>query len=238
MKIVVLALAATCIFQAAAAAENTGELLRSRTQQLYDAVAPGDRAPWERYADERASFTDENGVLRNKKELLDTLEPLPAGLSGSIEITDWRVTIIDNAAITTYVADEHENYYGQHLHALYRMTDTWLRERGDWRLVAEQTIALQQDPPAMALPASLLDQYVGRYAAAPDFIYTISRNGDQLMGASGGGKPQTLKAELADVLFTPGQPRVRKIFVRDAKGDITGFLSRREERDVIWTKLK
>jgi len=45
-----------------------------------------------------------------------------------------------------------------------------------------------------------------------------------------------IKAELADVLFTPGAPRSRKIFERDAKGSVTGFLSRREERDVVFER--
>src|SRR5579885_113592 len=238
MKRIMLAAGLVCLFHTAAAADYTSDLLQSRTQQLYDAIAPGDTAPWQRYADDRASFTDENGTLRTRAQLLAGFAPLPPGLSGTIRVTDWKAVIIDKTTITTYVADEHENYHGQHLHALYRSTDTWVLEGRDWRLVAEQAIALQQDPPAVALPASLLDQYAGRYAAAPGFIYTISRNGDQLMGASGGGKPQALKADLADVLFTPGQPRVRKIFVRDAKGNVTGFLSRREGRDVVWTKLK
>jgi hypothetical protein len=43
---------------------------------------------------------------------------------------------------------------------------------------------------------------------------------------------------LADALFTPGQPRTRKIFTRDANGRITGFASRREERDVVFTRIK
>jgi len=40
------------------------------------------------------------------------------------------------------------------------------------------------------------------------------------------------------VLFTPGQPRTRKIFQRDAQGRVTGFLSRREERDIVFKKEK
>jgi hypothetical protein len=43
--------------------------------------------------------------------------------------------------------------------------------------------------------------------------------------------------ELSDVMFAPGQPRARKIFTRDARGNITGYLARREERDVVWTRI-
>ena len=52
------------------------------------------------------------------------------------------------------------------------------------------------------------------------------------------GKPATeLKAELADVLFVPGQPRTRDIFQRDTNGHIIGFLSRREERDIVFKRI-
>ena len=220
------------------AADNVSGLLRAQTQAMVDAIAPGQTAIWQRNVDDRASFTDENGVLQTKAQLLSGLKPLPPGLSGNIQVTEWKATLVGDAAITTYIEDEHENYHGQHLHALYRTTDTWLKEPAGWRLVAEQTIALQQDPPAMALPVAALDQYAGRYTAGQGYIYTITRSDNQLMGAAAGGKPQALKAELADVLFTPGQPRTRKIFQRDAHGNVTGFLSRREERAVVWTKLK
>ncbi len=38
------------------------------------------------------------------------------------------------------------------------------------------------------------------------------------------------------MLFTPGAPRTRKIFQRDSDGKVTGFLSRREERDVTFKR--
>jgi hypothetical protein len=87
------------------------------------------------------------------------------------------------------------------------------------------------------LPIAALDEYVGRYQAAPDLIYEITRNGDELSGGVVGGKPGPQKMELRDVMFAPGQPRSRKIFTRDAAGHVTGYLSRREERDVVWTRL-
>jgi len=39
-----------------------------------------------------------------------------------------------------------------------------------------------------------------------------------------------------DVLFVPEQPRIRKIFQRDAKGKITGFVDRSESWDLVWKK--
>lgn len=238
MKRFLASLALSAIASCAAlAAGDVSTVLRSQTQEMVDAVAPGNAAPWQKYVDGRASFTDENGALMTKAQLLSGFGPLPPGASGTIQVTDWKATVVGDVAVTTYIEDEHENFHGQQLHALYRATDTWLKEAEGWRLIAEQDIALQQDPLAVTLPVATLDQYVGIYRAGPDYTYTIARNGDELTGQTNSGKPAALKAELADVLFTPGQPRTRKIFQRDASGKVTGFVSRREERDVVFTRV-
>jgi hypothetical protein len=164
--------------------------------------------------------------------------PLPKGSSGTIAVTEWKATVFGDSAVSTEVDDEHEIFHGQNIHALYRATATWTRVSGDWKLIAIQTIALRQDPPAVELPGALMDTYVGTYRAGPSYTYTITQSEGRLYGATNDNKPVEIKAEIADVLFTPGQPRTRKIFRRDVAGKVTGFVSRREERDVVFTKEK
>ncbi len=226
-----------CLFLAPAAARaDDSTLLKTKMQTLMDAVAPGDKTPWTAILDSRFVATDENGEVANYDQEIAAIEPLPKGSSGTIAVTEWKATIFGDSAVSTEIDDEHENFHGQKIHAQYRATATWLKEAGDWKLVALQTIALQQDPPAVTLSQAQLDSYVGRYRAGPDYTYTIIKNGDRLYGSTNDGKPVEIKAELADVLFTPGAPRTRKIFQRDSDGKVTGFLSRREERDVTFRK--
>jgi hypothetical protein len=78
------------------------------------------------------------------------------------------------------------------------------------------------------LAAEKLDEYVGVYALTPDVTYAIRRAGEGLTGQRTGRAPEVLKVELADCLFVPEQPRLRKIFSRDASGSITRFAERRE----------
>lgn len=219
-----------------AALADDSAILKAKMQSLMDAVAPGDKTPWEAILDKRFVTTDENGEVYNYDQILDQIAPLPKGSSGSILVTDWKATIFGNSAVATELDDEHENFHGQNIHAQYRQTSTWLKEAGDWKLVATQTIALRQDPPAVELPAALLQSYVGHYRLGPDYTYTITIQDGRLYGATNDGAPKEIKAEIADVLFTAGAPRTRKIFQRDARGNVTGFLSRREERDVVFTK--
>ena len=75
------------------------------------------------------------------------------------------------------------------------------------------------------------------YALTPEVTYTIRLEGKGLIGQRTGRKPETLKVELADCLFVPGQPRLRKIFRRDDKSRVTGFVERRESWDIAWRRL-
>ncbi len=71
----------------------------------------------------------------------------------------------------------------------------------------------------------------------PEITNDIRLNGDQLEGRRNDGKWEPLKAEAPDVLFVPGKPRYRKIIQRDTAHNVTGFVDRREEWDLVWKRL-
>jgi hypothetical protein len=213
-------------------------VMKAKMQAMMDAVAPGDKGPWVATLDPRYMSTDENGEVAHYDDTIAQIVPLPKGASGTITVTDWKAAIFGDSAVSTEIDDEHEDFHGQKIHAQYRATATWTKVSGDWKLIAMQTMALRQDPPAVELPGALMDSYVGHYRAGPDYTYTITQSEGRLYGATNDNKPVEIKAEIADVLFTPGQPRTRKIFQRDAQGKVTGFLSRREERDLVFKKEK
>jgi hypothetical protein len=232
-----LCIACFVLAPVAALADDSADL-KAKMQALMDAVAPGNKAPWVTTLDPRFVSTNENGEVADYDQTIAGIAPLPKGSSGTIAVTDWKATTFGDSAVSTEIDDEHENFHDQKIHAQYRATATWTKVSGDWKLIALQTIALRQDPPAVALPGALIDSYVGRYRAGPGYTYTITQSDGRLYGATNDARPVEIKAEIADVLFTPGQPRSRKLFQRDASGKVTGFLSRREERDVVFTKEK
>ncbi|HWA89534.1 MAG TPA: nuclear transport factor 2 family protein [Rhizomicrobium sp.] len=211
-------------------------ILKAKMQALMDAVGSGDAKVWETTLDKRFAMIDEAGEVSDYAASVAQIAPLPKGISGNIEVAEWKINFFGDTAVETHLDDEHEDFHGQKLHALYRVTGTWQRQSGDWKLIGMQTIALRQDPPAVALSDAMTDSYVGRYRAAQDYVIEISKHDGRLYGATNGAKAVEIKPELADVLFTPGQPRSRKIFQRDAQGHVTGFLSRREERDVVFRR--
>ena len=228
-----------CLFaigSAAVAAETVPDTLRRQTQELVDAIGTGSGAIWDRYLDERVSYVDESGTVMTKKQMVDGTKPLPEGVSGSIRVTGFDSVVHGDVAVATYVDDENEDFHGHKLHCQYRTTDTWLKTVKGWRLIASQVLALRTNPPAVALAASLRGEYCGRYALTPAIAYEIRCNGDTLEGQQTGRKTEALHAEAPDVLFVPGKPRYRYVFLRDVGGKITGFAQRREAWDLVWKR--
>jgi ketosteroid isomerase-like protein len=217
-------------------ADSVKETLRRQTQELFDAVSSGSAAVWDKYLDPGVRYTDESGAVMTKKEMVEGTKPLPAGISGSIRVADFEVAVHGDVAVATYVCDENEDFHGHALHCQYRTTDTWMRTGDGWRLIAGQVLALRTDPPSIALPAAALDQYCGRYALTPEIAYEIRRKGDGLEGQQTGRRAEELRAEAPDVLFVPGKPRYRYVFLRGPDGKISGLAQRREAWDIVWTR--
>src|SRR5450755_4245365 len=140
----------------AAPPSSLAQVLRAKDQALLDATAPGDRATWDRTLTADAIYVDENGVILRHDEFMQELQPLAPGASGHISIVDYNVQVHGDTALVIHRDDERENYHGQQLRAEYLMTETWLKQRGDWRLAMVHVYVVGRDPPAPVLTASLL----------------------------------------------------------------------------------
>jgi hypothetical protein len=221
----------------AAGSETAAGTLRRQTQELLDAITTGSASVWDRYLDPEARYTDEEGRVFTKAQMVEQTKPLPQGISGSIHVIEFQATRHGDVAVTNHVDDESEDFHGHKLHCQYRTTDVWKKTPLGWRLIASQVLALRTDPPAMPLTARQRADYCGRYALTPEISYEIRSAGDALEGQQTGRKSETLRAEVSDVLFVPGKPRYRKVFVRGPDGHITGFAERREAWEILWTRL-
>lgn len=242
----ILTLAAAAILPAASRAETVPALLKAQTQELMDAVGRGDSEPWKRYVHADCLYTSEDGEVSDRTRLLADLKPLPEGVSGRIEVIDFRARVEGGTAVATYVSDEHEDFHGHALHCQYRSTDTWLKTRSGWRLLSSQVLALRTDPPAVALDPAKADEYCGRYSLTPEIAFEIRKKsvpeaqtagGSALEGEQTGRPPRELRAEAPDVFFSPGRVRYRYVFRRDAAGRIAGFAERREAWDLVWSRV-
>ena len=210
--------------------------LKIRTQAMIDAIPPGDKSVWDAALDPGVIYVTENNVVMGKAEVLKDLTPLPSGLIGKAFAIDYRLQRYGDVAVATYINDEGLDYHGQHVQTRYRVSDTWARRPGVWKMVASQTFAVLDDPPALALPPTRLADYAGTYALTPGIKAVIRVDGVRLLAKREGRPERELKAEAPDLFFTPGSPRSRRVFLRDAAGHVTGFADRREGHDIIWKR--
>src|SRR6476646_10524647 len=107
--------------------------LTRQTQELYDAVVPGNQNPWKRYFADDCIFADEKGRVFDKTKLIADISPLPTGYSGTIKVENVQSRLVADTAVLSYDLGETETIFGQELHARYHVTDTWLRRKGIWQ---------------------------------------------------------------------------------------------------------
>jgi hypothetical protein len=211
--------------------------LRRIVQEMLDSVAPGNVEVWQRYLHERVIHVDETGAVRTKKELLAEFTPLPPGLVGRMAIDRFEIETHGEVAVVAYEIQEHLDYHGQILRSRFRVNDTWLKTGQGWRLLAEQVAAVLKDPPSIKLTQHQLCEYSGSYSLTAAINTTIRCTQEGLTAQRSGRPSSQYLAEVKDVFFVAGQPRTRRIFVRDAAGKVTGFVDRREGEDIRWKKV-
>jgi hypothetical protein len=232
----IILLVALTVSATPAFADDRG-LITTQMQEMADALVPGDTAVWDRYLDATVIYAEEDDSYKGKADALKELKPLPKGLGGTIKIELLSYHEEGDVAVALFRQNEIEHYFAQTIYAKYLTNTTWRKRADGWKLIAGQVLAERTDPPAIRLPASQLAQYVGTYQLKDsEPSVTLKLVDGQLVGTRSGRKPASWSAEASDVFFITGDPRIRRIFQRDASGGISGFVERRESWDILWVK--
>ena len=211
------------------------ELVR-RTQDLYDAVVPGNQEPWKKYFADDCIFADEKGRTMDKTALIADITPMPAGYSGTIKVAKVQSRIYADTAVLSYDCDETETIFGQNLTARYHTTDTWLRRNSLWQIIASQAHRYYEDPAiGQADPKKFVD-FTGTYELAPGQTRTVSVDGDKLF-VERKSKKEQLFPETSELFFRKGVEG-RILFRRDDRGKVNVLIERRNNEDVVWRKTK
>jgi len=235
MKLLALiAFTSAATFACAVNIPLTQEELVRRTQELYDAVAFANQAPWKKYFADDCIFADEKGRVFDKSKLVADITPLPVGYSGTIKIENAQSRIIGNTAILSYDADETETIFGQKLKARYHVTDTWLRRNDNWKIIASQAHRYYEDPAIGTADPKKFADYIGTYELAPGQTRSIIAEGDRLFVERNGKKEQLLP-ETSEIFFRKGIEG-RILFRYASTGKVDTLIDRRNNEDVIWRK--
>ena len=211
------------------------ELVR-RTQELYDAIVPGNQTPWKKYFADDCIFSDEKGRTLDKTKLIADITPLPAGYTGSIKIENVQSRIVGDTAVLSYDCNESETIFGQKMTARYHTTDTWLNRNGEWQIIASQAHRYYEDPAVGNADSKKFADFIGAYELAPGQTRTIVAESDRLF-VERKGKKEELFPETSDLFFRKGVEG-RILFRRTAGGKVDALIDRRNNEDVLWLKTK
>jgi hypothetical protein len=214
----------------------TQEELVRRAQQMYDAVAPGDKAPWIEYLAEDVIYFDEKGRLHDKKSLVDDVTPLPKGYSGTIKVVNPKSHIEGPIAVLSYDCDETETIWGQHLTARYHTTDTWMLRKGKWQIIAGQVLRYYEDPAQGVVDATKFPDYAGVYELVEGQRLSVTSDQSELFMQREGRAKEALLPESPDLFFRKGVEG-RIFFHRNAQGKVDALYNRRNNEDVVWKKM-
>jgi hypothetical protein len=204
------------------------------TQELYDAVATGNQAPWKQYFAGDCIFSDEKGRTMDKSKLVADITPLPTGYSGVIKLEHVQSRIYDNIAVLSYDANEAETIFGQKLSARYHITDTWMRRDGNWQIIASQAHRYYEDPAVGKADPKKFADFIGTYELASGQTRTVLAESDNLF-VERKGKKEQLFPETSELFFRKGIEG-RILFRYDNDGKVDALIDRRNNEDVIWRK--
>ena len=214
----------------------TKEELIRRTQELFDAVVPGNKEPWQKYFADDCIFADEKGRNLNKSQLIADITPLPKGYSGTIKIAKAQSVIHDDTAILSYDLDETETIFGQKLTARYHVTDTWLRRNDVWQIVSSQAMRYYEDPAVARIDPKKFADFSGTYELAPGQTRRVFSEGENLY-VERNGKREQLLPEGCEIFFRKGIEG-RILFRCADNGKVAALIDRRNNEDVVWKKTK
>jgi hypothetical protein len=208
-------------------------------QSLMDAVASGDKAVWERTLDDSAILTSEEGMVMTKKELVDSIAPLPKGLRGEIKVRDLTVQEFPDFAIVRFLADESEDVFATRIFVKYRITDTFRKVGKEWKLVASHTSVITADPPAQNVATDTWPGLVGKYQLAGEnaWIFHVEMRDGKLFGGRNPDKLRPLVPLAPDVFVVSGALG-EYFFVMGKDGKAERIVNLRKFAPLVWTRVE
>jgi ketosteroid isomerase-like protein len=120
--------------------------VRELNQQWADAIVKGDTRTLDQLFADEMIVTSGNGTIRDKAGELGDLKPTPDGKTYFFNTDDVRVRVYKDAAVVTGHAKWRFSYQGKDIDNERRYTHVYIRQRGRWRIVAQQLTRIAQPP--------------------------------------------------------------------------------------------
>ena len=232
------AICALVLASSPAVSEDLKHWVQTTTQTLYDAVARGDKAPWERVLDADCQITTEDGAVLDKPRFLRDMHPLPPGFSGQIKVRDLTTRRVGSALVAHYWLDETEDIFGQILKTVYVETDVYRQAGASWKLIALQLTVVPRDLEPVPVNSTGWPALIGEYRLSDQAAshYQVFTRGGALYGGNE-AKTATLLIPLAPLVFFQKGSIHIMVFVQDQAGAVTELRELHKYNEVIMKRV-
>jgi hypothetical protein len=120
-------------------AGNTGQQLTTMLHTFLDGAAKGDKAAFEKFFAADVIYTRGVGVVIDRATILKSVEPPKAG--EPVDHYDAEDIVIHpkgDVAVMNFRLVVHGEEQGKPKNSYYRNTGTFLRQNGEWKVIAWQ----------------------------------------------------------------------------------------------------
>jgi hypothetical protein len=213
-------------------AQQVIEFMRERKH----AYERGDASSWGLHVAEQCVLIEAGGRVLSKAQRMAEMGPMAkmepfVGYTFSAVVNDVRTAKFGDAIILTYREKEIRDYGVQRSENTYIDTETYIRLKGEWWLIAWTENSLPVEPPTVKLNPQLYDKYVGTYEVNPKATFTVMRDGNRLMGQYAGEEKFELLPASRSNFFTHGDSAVYT-FLWDKSGRVVGHIYRAEGTEI------
>lgn len=217
---------------------NVERELRKLEDEWLNSYRTGDKAAFDRIVADDFTGTDESAKVRNKtqeRELVQ-VQPSAAGVTLSNEEVQFRV-YEDTAVATGRIVSKLQSGGESTINFQSRFTDTFLKRQGRWQVVARHYSRVPPERVAIKLDSKLFDNYAGQYELAPNVFFTVTKEGDSLIGQAAGQPKIELHAE-SEISFFLKEVPAQILFLRDEKGQVARLIFIQDGRIIPARKIK
>ena len=205
------------------------EIINFERERL-KAFAQDDKAKFEQLVTDDLTMTHSSGEIANKAELMAVMRPsTPERPLPALSIEDANVRVYGDAAIMTGKLLETARD-GRRV-VVYRFTNTYIKQKGRWRMSAGQLTTLSRERASIKLDPKSYDAYVGQYRNPAGRILNVVREGDKLTAEAGGQKVELFPT--AEGQFFLKDADVLLVFIKDERGRVIRLINRRPNGDII-----
>lgn len=146
MKKMFLLLTMVCAVATASYAQTKEETqVANAVENMRKAMISGNKADLENVASDNLSYGHSSGKLQNKAEFVDAIVN-KASVFVTIALTEQTIKVTGNTAIVRHILDAQTNDGGKPGNTKLGILLVFIKEHGEWKLLARQAYKLPVAP--------------------------------------------------------------------------------------------